>query len=73
MNFFAPHLFIYELATQNELVIAGLLVGFGSRLASGCTSGHGVCGIPRLSKRSMISVLVFILSGILTVYIRGLL
>lgn len=49
------------------LIIGGLLTGFGTRLGSGCTSGHGVCGISRLSKRSIIATLTFILSGVLTV------
>lgn len=47
--------------------IAGLFVGFGSIYASGCTSGHGVCGLSRLSKRSIVAVGLFIVSGILTV------
>lgn len=54
------------------LVIAGLLVGFGSRLGSGCTSGHGVCGISRLSPRSLIATATFISSGILTVFLTRL-
>jgi uncharacterized membrane protein YedE/YeeE len=49
------------------LVGAGLLVGFGTRMGNGCTSGHGVCGIGRLSKRSMVATLVFIFTGALTV------
>ena len=49
------------------LVIAGLFVGYGTRLGSGCTSGHGVCGISRLSPRSLAATGVFILSGILAV------
>jgi uncharacterized membrane protein YedE/YeeE len=57
--------------TSNNLVIvmAGLLVGFGSRLGSGCTSGHGVCGIARLSLRSLIATMTFILFGFMTVYV----
>ena len=57
--------------TSNNLVIvmAGLLVGFGSRLGSGCTSGHGVCGIARLSLRSLIATMIFILFGCMTVYV----
>jgi uncharacterized membrane protein YedE/YeeE len=47
----------------------GLLVGFGTRLGSGCTSGHGVCGIGRLSTRSVVATLVFMATGILTVYL----
>jgi uncharacterized membrane protein YedE/YeeE len=46
---------------------AGLLVGIGTRLGSGCTSGHGVCGLSRLSPRSLIATLTFILSGVVSV------
>jgi uncharacterized protein len=49
------------------LAAAGLLVGFGTRLGSGCTSGHGVCGLARLSPRSLVAVLVFLATGMLTV------
>jgi uncharacterized membrane protein YedE/YeeE len=49
------------------LALAGLLVGFGTRLGSGCTSGHGVCGLARLSPRSVTAVLVFLATGMLTV------
>ncbi len=49
------------------LILAGLLVGFGTRMGSGCTSGHGVCGMSRLSIRSLIATIVFILAGIVTV------
>lgn len=48
-------------------ILGGLLVGFGTRLGGGCTSGHGVCGISRFSKRSIIATLSFMLAGILTV------
>lgn len=51
------------------LIVAGLLVGFGTRLGSGCTSGHGVCGLSRFSLRSVIATLTFIGAGMLTVYI----
>ena len=51
------------------LIIAGLLVGFGTRLGSGCTSGHGVCGISRLSMRSLVATGTFIFTGALVVYI----
>ena len=50
------------------LLLAGLLVGFGTRLGNGCTSGHGICGLARLSKRSLLAVLVFMGSGIASVY-----
>ncbi len=49
------------------LVVAGLLVGFGTRLGAGCTSGHGVCGMSRLSRRSMLAIALFMASGIATV------
>lgn len=52
------------------LMAAGLLVGFGTRLGSGCTSGHGVCGIARLSPRSILATITFIISGMLTVYLK---
>lgn len=51
------------------LVVAGLLVGVGTRLGSGCTSGHGVCGISRLSPRSIVATLSFMTSGFLTVFL----
>lgn len=51
------------------LLSAGLIVGFGTRLGSGCTSGHGVCGISRLSPRSIIATLCFMGAGFLTVYV----
>lgn len=55
--------------TQNwaVIVVAGLLVGIGTRLANGCTSGHGVCGISRLSLRGIVSTVFYILAGGLTV------
>jgi len=56
-------------ASNLQIVIAGLLVGLGSRYGSGCTSGHGVCGIARLSVRSMVATVVFIGAGIVTVYV----
>ncbi|WP_153111601.1 YeeE/YedE family protein [Propionivibrio limicola] len=51
-----------------SLVLAGLLVGFGTRLGSGCTSGHGVCGISRLSPRSLVATATFMLTGFTTVF-----
>ena len=72
--------FVYMLATGVALpvniqaslpvtVIAGLLVGFGTRLGSGCTSGHGVSGIARFSKRSIVATLVFFITAIITVFL----
>ncbi|MFN4114100.1 MAG: YeeE/YedE family protein [Sphingomonadaceae bacterium] len=49
------------------LVIAGVLVGIGTRLGSGCTSGHGVCGVSRLSQRSLVATVTFMAAGIATV------
>ena len=51
------------------MIAAGLLVGFGTRLAGGCTSGHGVCGIARLSKRSMAATAIFMGAAMATTYI----
>ena len=56
-------------ASNLQIVIAGLLVGIGSRYGSGCTSGHGGCGIARMSKRSIVATMVFMAAGIITVYI----
>ncbi|WP_306097185.1 YeeE/YedE family protein [Qipengyuania flava] len=54
-------------ASAPVLVIAGLLVGIGTRLGSGCTSGHGVCGVSRFSARSIVATLTFMAAGIATV------
>lgn len=55
------------------IIVAGLLVGFGSRMGSGCTSGHGVLGLARLSPRSMVAVATFLSAGVVAVTIlRGL-
>lgn len=51
------------------LVLSGLLVGWGTSLGSGCTSGHGVCGLGRLSVRSLVAVLTFMGTGAITVYV----
>ncbi|MEA5098080.1 MAG: YeeE/YedE family protein [Burkholderiaceae bacterium] len=51
------------------LIFAGLLVGFGTRLGSGCTSGHGVCGLSRLSPRSLVATLSFMGFGFVTVFV----
>lgn len=54
------------------LIIGGLLVGYGTRLGSGCTSGHGVCGLSRFSKRSIIATLSFMGSGFITIALMRL-
>jgi uncharacterized membrane protein YedE/YeeE len=51
------------------LAAAGLLVGYGTRLGGGCTSGHGICGLARFSKRSLVATLAFMASAIVTVFI----
>jgi hypothetical protein len=51
------------------LALAGLMVGFGTRLGNGCTSGHGVCGISRLSMRSMVATATFIATGAIVVFV----
>ena len=56
-------------ASPLMMIVAGLLVGFGTRMGSGCTSGHGICGISRLSKRSMIATMTFMFAGFVTVYL----
>ena len=56
-------------ASLPVLMVAGLLVGFGTRLGSGCTSGHGVCGIAGLSRRSIVATLVFFSVAIITVFL----
>jgi len=55
------------------LIIAGAMVGFGTRLGNGCTSGHGISGISRFSLRSIIATLTFMIVGIITVFISGIL
>lgn len=63
----------FEMAATLPLIIAGgLLVGFGTRLGSGCTSGHGVCGLSRLSVRSFAAVAIFMSAGAATVAIAKL-
>ncbi|WP_070966765.1 YeeE/YedE family protein [Vibrio sonorensis] len=60
----------YSASSLPLLVLAGLLVGFGTKLGNGCTSGHGICGIGRLSKRSIVATLIFMVSAALTVAVR---
>lgn len=60
---------LQQQAGNAVLVLAGLLVGFGTRLGSGCTSGHGVCGLARRSPRSLAATATFIACAVLTVYI----
>lgn len=65
-----PGTFRFEVVRPHLLILAaGLLVGFGTRLANGCTSGHGLCGVSRFSPRSLIATGTFIAAGIVTVYV----
>lgn len=56
-------------ASYPALIVAGLLVGIGTRYGSGCTSGHGVCGLSRLSPRSLVATLTFMAAGFVTVFL----
>jgi len=68
--FAAPTAFVSTIDRSTlSIVVAGLAVGFGTRTGSGCTSGHGVCGLGRLSPRSLVAVLTFIATGALTVFV----
>lgn len=68
ISFFAPDLLVGNtVGTPVRYVVAGSLVGFGTQLGSGCTSGHGVCGMSRLSPRSIVATITFILVGMVTV------
>lgn len=65
-----PQSFVQKVNTQfYDYIIAGLLVGYGTLLGNGCTSGHGVCGISRFSIRSIIATVTFIVSGMVSVLI----
>ena len=68
-QFFRKTFFVESSPKVFNLILAGLLVGFGTQVGSGCTSGHGVCGMSRISKRSIVATLVFISAGITTVLI----
>ncbi|AXA93766.1 YeeE/YedE family protein [Massilia sp. YMA4] len=65
----APLPAMHPVAGDAALVLAGLLVGFGTRLGAGCTSGHGVCGLARLSPRSLAATVTFMLAGAVTVFV----
>ena len=60
------------LVAVGVVVVAGLLVGFGARLGSGCTSGHGVCGSARLSRRSIVAMATFMATAVATVALVGI-
>ncbi len=70
LRFIDPEVFSGQLSTGlGTTIVAGLLVGFGTVMGSGCTSGHGVCGISRMSPRSLVATLAFIAAGMLSVVI----
>jgi uncharacterized protein len=56
-------------ASLSTIIVAGILVGVGTSFASGCTSGHGVCGLSRISPRSLVATLIFMATGIVTVFV----
>lgn len=60
-----------QLAAWPVLLLAGFLVGFGTRMGSGCTSGHGVCGVSRFSQRSIVATVAFIGAGVATVFVQS--
>lgn len=62
----------WSLPAPAWLIVAGLLTGFGTKVGNGCTSGHGVCGLARLSLRSLVAVIVFFGVAILTVTVTGI-
>ena len=68
-----PNLFKFHVSTSFfKMMVAGFLVGFGTRLGNGCTSGHGVCGIARMAKRSLVATVIFISTGIVTASMESL-
>jgi uncharacterized protein len=71
LRWLAPGSIAPPAASLGVLVAAGLLVGFGARLSGGCTSGHGICGLGRLSGRALAAVLVFMFTGALVVALVG--
>jgi uncharacterized membrane protein YedE/YeeE len=66
-----PQVFASTFPSPLRVVIAGLLVGAGTTLGRGCTSGHGVCGISRLSKRSIVATCMFMAAGMVTTFLAG--
>ena len=68
-QFFAPLPESIIAASTSKLIIAGLLVGIGTRMGSGCTSGHGICGLSRLSFRSLVATISFMFSGFVVCYL----
>mgnify|MGYP002700099559 CR=1 FL=1 len=69
MHFFPITIAPREFMSTELLIVGGLVIGFGTAMGSGCTSGHGICGISRFSLRSLVATATFLLSGIVTVYV----
>lgn len=69
-TFFGADIPMSYSASTPLLIIAGLLVGVGTKLGNGCTSGHGICGMGRFSKRSIVATMVFMLAAAMTVFFR---
>ena len=69
MHFFPITIAPREFISTELLIVGGLVIGFGTAMGSGCTSGHGICGISRFSLRSLVATATFLLSGIVTVYV----
>ncbi len=70
MRMVEPDAYAYTIQrSSGAIIVAGLLVGFGTRLSNGCTSGHGVCGVSRLSARSMVATGSFLATGAVTVFV----
>jgi uncharacterized membrane protein YedE/YeeE len=70
-SFVAPDAIGASVRSLPAIAIAGVLVGFGTRLGNGCTSGHGVCGLSRLSVRSAVAVATFMIAGAITATVAG--
>jgi uncharacterized membrane protein YedE/YeeE len=66
---YPPSAAYVAMATPMQMIVAGLLVGFGARVGGGCTSGHGVCGISRRSIRGLVGTVTFMAAGFVTVYV----
>lgn len=69
LSLLAPSPHGFEAPSLGALILGGFLVGYGSRVGSGCTSGHGICGISRLSKRSIAAVITFMTTAFITVFV----
>jgi uncharacterized protein len=70
-NLVAPGAIGASVRSLPVVIAAGFLVGFGTRLGSGCTSGHGVCGLSRFSGRSLVAVVTFMITGAITAMLAG--